>query len=79
MGLAMDLGIPFAFETVFSYWEARPDGTYKSKVDVIRDLQKKGYYVILLFVRLANAELSIQRVSTRRSIWLEKLAPAPRG
>ena len=56
----------FAFETVFSYLEARPDGTFKSKIDVIHALQKHGYYVILLFVGLASAELSILRVSTRK-------------
>ena len=67
MGLAMDQGMPFAFETVFSYLERQPDGTLKSKVDVIHALQEHGYYVILLFVGLASAELSILRVSTRKS------------
>jgi predicted ABC-type ATPase len=66
MGLAMDQGMSFAFETVFSYLEPQPDGTFKSKTDVIRTLQKSGYYVILLFVGLASADLSIARVSTRR-------------
>jgi predicted ABC-type ATPase len=66
MGLAMDHGMPFAFETVFSYLEARADGTFKSKIDVIHALQEHGYYVILLFVGLASAELSILRVSTRK-------------
>jgi predicted ABC-type ATPase len=67
MGLAMDQGMPFAFETVFSYLEVQPDGTFKSKTDVIRTLQAHGYYVILLFVGLASVDLSILRVSTRRS------------
>jgi predicted ABC-type ATPase len=58
MGLAMDQGMSFAFETVFSYLEARPDGAFKSKIDVIHALQKHGYYVILLFIGLASAELS---------------------
>jgi len=66
MGLAMDQGMPFAFETVFSFLQAQPDGTFKSKTDVIHTLQKHGYYVILLFVGLASAELSILRVSTRK-------------
>ena len=66
MGLAMDQGMPFAFETVFSYLEPRPDGTFESKVEIIRNLQKHGYYVVLLFVGLASAELSILRVSTRK-------------
>lgn len=67
MGLAMDQGMSFAFETVFSYFQAQPDGTYKSKIEVIRTLQEHGYYVILLFVGLVSAELSILRVSTRRT------------
>ena len=66
MGLAMDQGMSFAFETVFSYLEAQPDGTMKSKTDVIRTLQKSGYYVVLLFVGLASEDLSILRVSTRK-------------
>jgi predicted ABC-type ATPase len=67
MGLAMDQGMSFAFETVFSYLERQSDGTFKSKIDVIHALQKSGYYVILLFVGLVSAELSILRVSTRKS------------
>jgi predicted ABC-type ATPase len=67
MGLAMDQGMPFAFETVFSYLQRQPDGTLKSKIDVIKTLQEHGYYVILLFVGLVSAELSILRVSTRKS------------
>jgi len=67
MGLAMDQGMSFAFETVFSYLEAQPDGTFKSKTDVIHSLQEHGYYVVLLFVGLASAELSILRVSTRKT------------
>ena len=67
MDLAMDQGMAFAFETVFSYLAPQPDGTFKSKSEVIRDLQEHGYYVILLFVGLASAELSILRVSTRRT------------
>ncbi len=66
MDLAMDQRMPFAFETVFSHLEKQPDGTVKSKADMIRTLQAKGYFVVLLFVGLASAELSILRVSTRR-------------
>jgi predicted ABC-type ATPase len=66
MGLAMQQGMPFAFETVFSHLKAQPDGTFQSKVDIIRKLQSHGYYVILLFVGLATAEVSIGRVSTRK-------------
>jgi predicted ABC-type ATPase len=67
MDLAREQGMPFAFETVFSYLEKQADGTFKSKTDVIRTLQKRGYYVILLFVGLATAELSVLRVLTRKT------------
>ena len=54
MGLIMDQGMSFAFETVFSYFQRRPDGTFKSKIDTVAALQKHGYFVILLFVGLAD-------------------------
>lgn len=66
MGLIMDQHMPFAFETVFSYYQQQEDGSYKSKVDTIVALQKAGYFVVLLFVGLASAELSVLRVATRR-------------
>lgn len=62
---AMAHKVPFAVETVFSYWKDCGDGKPKSKVDLIRELQEKGYYVLLLFVGLSNAQLSVARVSTR--------------
>ena len=52
--LVTDRRMSFAFETVFSYWEPQPDGTVKSKINVIEDLQKAGYFVVLFFVGLAN-------------------------
>ena len=67
MGLIMDQGMSFAFETVFSHFKKHTDGTIRSKTDTIVALQKHGYFVILLFVGLANPELSILRVATRRS------------
>jgi predicted ABC-type ATPase len=67
MGLIMDKGMSFAFETVFSHLKKRPDGTLESKTDTIITLQKQGYFVILLFVGLVSAELSILRVATRKS------------
>src|SRR5579871_5105234 len=36
--------VPFATETVFSYWEPRGDGTVASKIDNIRDMQSAGYF-----------------------------------
>ncbi|HEY4354333.1 MAG TPA: toxin [Acidobacteriaceae bacterium] len=67
MGLIMEQRMPFAFETVFSYLRKYPDGTHDSKEEVILTLQKAGYAVALLFVGLASADLSILRVSTRRT------------
>lgn len=65
VGHAMAAKVPFAMETVFSYWEPQPDGTVASKLDLIRDMQAAGYFVLLLFVGLASVELSILRVQTR--------------
>jgi predicted ABC-type ATPase len=57
--------MPFAFETVFSHWKRLPDGTYDSKYKTIKELQDAGYFVVLLFVGLVNAETSVLRVATR--------------
>lgn len=65
VGHAMAARVPFAMETVFSYWEQRADGRVVSKIDLITDLQAVGYFVLLVFVGLANAEASILRVMTR--------------
>lgn len=62
---AMVEGAPFAMETVFSHWHLRPNGTVESKVDLIQQMQKGGYFVLLIFVGLMNADLSIARVATR--------------
>ncbi len=63
---AMREGLPFAFETVFSYWQPQGDGARpKSKIDKIEKLQVAGYFVLLIFVGLANVELSIARVLSR--------------
>lgn len=65
VGHAMLAKVPFAMETVFSYWEEQPDGTVRSKLDLIRDMQSAGYFVLLVFVGLTNVDLSILRVQTR--------------
>ncbi len=65
VGQAMAARVPFAMETVFSYWEEGADGAFRSKIDLIRDMQAAGYFVMLLFVGLASADLSILRVQTR--------------
>lgn len=64
--LVMDQRIPFAFETVFSHWRQREDGSFESKADDIVELQEAGYFVVLLFVGLTSAALSAARVLTRR-------------
>lgn len=64
--LVMQRRIPFAFETVSSHWRQRPDGSFESKADDILELQDAGYFVVLVFVGLASAALSIGRVATRR-------------
>lgn len=63
---AMEQGVSFAYETVFSYLEKQPDGSYRSKGDLIAKFQKTGYTVALLFVGLANSMISVLRVETRR-------------
>jgi predicted ABC-type ATPase len=63
--LIIERRMAFAFETVFSHWEVRADGTIASKIDLIKKLQEKGYVVALLFVGLASSDLSIARVATR--------------
>jgi predicted ABC-type ATPase len=67
LDLAMQHRMSFAFETVFSHLEPQPDGTFKSKADLIRALKARGYRTVLLFVGLASAELSILRVSARKA------------
>lgn len=62
---AMSSGVPFAMETVFSHWVEHADGTCESKVDLIRQMQDAGYFVVLLFVGLSNSGLSAARVATR--------------
>lgn len=62
---AMAAKVPFAMETVFSYWDVQEDGTVKSKIDLITDLQDAGYFVLLFFVGLANVGLSVLRVMSR--------------
>jgi predicted ABC-type ATPase len=68
MGLIMEQGMSFAFETVFSHFQRHPDGSYTSKEELIVTLQKAGYAVALLFVGLASSELSILRVATRKAL-----------
>jgi predicted ABC-type ATPase len=61
----MAYNVPFAMETVFSHWRDLGRGKIESKVDLIKEMQAAGYYVILFFVGLSNDQLSIARVSTR--------------
>lgn len=59
--------VPFATETVFSYWKQLEDGSYASKIDMVRDLQAAGYFVLLFFVGLGHVGLSMARVATRKA------------
>ncbi|HRH21416.1 MAG TPA: zeta toxin family protein [Brevundimonas sp.] len=63
---ALAQGVPFAMETVFSHWVEHTDGAVESKVDLIRQMQAAGYFVLLLFVGLTNEQVSIGRVATRK-------------
>jgi predicted ABC-type ATPase len=65
VGHAMQAKVPFAMETVFSHWKELPDGTTESKIDLIKDMQTAGYFVLLVFVGLTDVNLSILRVQTR--------------
>ena len=67
VSLVTEKRIPFAVETVFSHWRPRGDGTFESKADLIRSLQQAGYFVVLVFVGLASAHLSVLRVLTRKA------------
>lgn len=51
-------GESFVFETVFS----DPVG---DKVKFLKEAQEKGYHVVLIFIRIADIEMSKQRVSMR--------------
>lgn len=65
--LIMAQRLPFAFETVFSYWERAKDGTVLSKADDVQAMQRAGYFVVLLFVGLTSPSLSVLRVQTRKA------------
>lgn len=64
--LIMDERQAFGFETVFSHWKKRPDGTFESKIDDIRAMQSRGYVVVLVFVGLTSDQLSVLRVQNRK-------------
>lgn len=64
IGHAMAAKVPFAMETVFSHERFIGD-VRETKIDLIRDMQAAGYFVLLFFVGLANVELSVLRVETR--------------
>ncbi|WP_374537612.1 zeta toxin family protein [Chitinimonas taiwanensis] len=75
---AMVNKVPFAMETVFSHWVEQSDGSFNSKIQLINQMQENGYFVLLIFVGLSSAQLSIARVSTRvamggHNVSIEKL------
>jgi len=65
IGHAMTAKVPFAMETVFSHEAVREDGTRETKIDLIHEMQQAGYFVLLFFVGLTSADLSVLRVMTR--------------
>jgi predicted ABC-type ATPase len=65
--VAMQMKLPFAFETVFSHWKPKADGAFESKADDIQAMQAAGYFVVLLFVGLQNVATSILRVASRQA------------
>jgi len=62
---AMEEKAPFAMETVFSHFDVQNGRVVASKIDLIRRMQNHGYFVLLLFVGLQSASLSIARVISR--------------
>lgn len=74
MANAMQAKVPFAVETVFSYWEER-DGEVFSKIDWIKEMQAAGYFVLLLFVGLTSAKLSMARVAQRAQAGGHTISP----
>jgi predicted ABC-type ATPase len=65
IGHAMAAKVPFAMETVFSHEAVRANGVRETKIDLIREMQQAGYFVLLFFVGLSSADLSVLRVMTR--------------
>lgn len=63
--LIMEKQQAFGFETVFSHWRELHGGKVESKVDDIREMQRRGYMVVLIFVGLTSLSLSILRVQNR--------------
>ena len=62
---AMANKVPFAMETVFSHWKHLGKAKIESKIDLIKQMQDVGYFVLLIFVGLANHGLSEARVQSR--------------
>ncbi|RZT09792.1 hypothetical protein SAMN05216319_1765 [Duganella sp. CF402] len=65
VGQALIRKASFGVETVFSHWRDLGGGMVESKIDLIEEMQAAGYFVLLVFVGLSNAPLSIARVATR--------------
>ena len=62
---AMAQNVPFAMETVFSHWKDLGNGKFESKIDLIKQMQAAGYFVVLFFVGLSTYNLSEARVQSR--------------
>jgi len=63
--MVIERKLPFATETVFSHWKDLGNGKFESKIDLITNLQKQGYFVLLYFVGLRDSQMSVIRVESR--------------
>ena len=57
---AMAQKVPFAMETVFSYWQELPGGRIASKIDLIRQMSKR--LAISFFCSLSGCQLLSYRL-----------------
>ena len=53
-GAGNGAAVPFATETVFSHWQQRGDGTFASKIDVVRNCKRLGILYLRSFVGLGD-------------------------
>lgn len=65
VGHAMQRKVPFAFETVFSYWEPQQDGTVASKLDLIRDIGGRLFRASVLCWPGQRRTLDLGRANAR--------------
>ncbi len=64
---AMNNQVNFAYETVFSHTEIGENFEVITKAQQLQRMQRAGFFVLLVFVGLANVDLSTLRVLSRKS------------